>query len=386
MQISADRFSPGVQAKAVTAAAETKSFQRAAVVLERVGEVRMSARHLGRIAHKVGQQIVDQQHEQVALLKQNRLPVKVRNIPQLAVVEIDGGRIRTRQEEQGQGTHNPAWRETKNALFLRMQSDVHEEDPCPELPETLQDRNRIRQLVLEMTGSADGVEEQPDADMPHRNSPRYEGPRRLVRTGLSSLAGSHDFGLLMAAEAHQRGFFQAARKAFVGDGMKCNWTIQKTHFPEFVPIVDFLHVVGYLYRAAIAIGGDEDFGWGHCLEWTTDCWQGRVDQVIAEMTEWLSKQEPPADDEQWADEDPRKILRQSLTYLMNNRTRMNYPEYRRQGLPLTSSLMESFVKEINWRVKGSEKFWNDPSGANPILALRAASLCDDGRLDKLLTG
>jgi len=65
---------------------------------------------------------------------------------------------------------------------------------------------------------------------------------------------------------------------------------------------------------------------------------------------------------------------------------MNYPGYRQQGLPVTSSLMESFVKEMNWRVKGTEKFWNAPSGANPILALRAASLCDDERIEILLTG
>ena len=48
-------------------------------------------------------------------------------------------------------------------------------------------------------------------------------------------------------------------------------------------------------------------------------------------------------------------------------------------------LMESFVKEMNWRVKGTEKFWNDLSGANPSLALKAASLCGDNRIEHLLT-
>ncbi len=46
--------------------------------------------------------------------------------------------------------------------------------------------------------------------------------------------------------------------------------------------------------------------------------------------------------------------------------------------------MESFVKEINWRVKKTEKFWNNPGGANPILALKAASLYDGDRIDKFL--
>jgi hypothetical protein len=63
---------------------------------------------------------------------------------------------------------------------------------------------------------------------------------------------------------------------------------------------------------------------------------------------------------------------------------MNYPEYRRQGLPTTSAHMESLVKEINARVKGTEKFWNDGNSAEAILQIRAAALCDDDRLSTFL--
>jgi hypothetical protein len=44
--------------------------------------------------------------------------------------------------------------------------------------------------------------------------------------------------------------------------------------------------------------------------------------------------------------------------------------------------MESLVEEMNYRVKGTEMFWNDPDGAEAILQVRAASLCDDERLAK----
>jgi hypothetical protein len=66
--------------------------------------------------------------------------------------------------------------------------------------------------------------------------------------------------------------------------------------------------------------------------------------------------------------------------LENNRDRMNYPAYRRAGLPVTTAWMESLVKEMNYRVKGTEMFWNDPEGAEAILQVRAAALCDDERL------
>jgi hypothetical protein len=63
---------------------------------------------------------------------------------------------------------------------------------------------------------------------------------------------------------------------------------------------------------------------------------------------------------------------------------MDYPRYRREGLPITSSPMESLIKQINHRVKGSEMFWNAPHGAEAILQLRAASLSEDDRLDRHL--
>ena len=59
---------------------------------------------------------------------------------------------------------------------------------------------------------------------------------------------------------------------------------------------------------------------------------------------------------------------------------MNYADYRRQGLPVTSSAVESLIKEFNYRVKGTEKFWDNPEGAEAILQVRAAVLSDDDRL------
>jgi len=68
----------------------------------------------------------------------------------------------------------------------------------------------------------------------------------------------------------------------------------------------------------------------------------------------------------------------TLGYVENNRTRMDYPRYRRLGLPISSAPVESTIKLINRRVKGSEKFWLD-GGAEAILQLRAAYLSEDDR-------
>ena len=76
----------------------------------------------------------------------------------------------------------------------------------------------------------------------------------------------------------------------------------------------------------------------------------------------------------------RAVVARTVTYLTNNESRMNYPEYRKAGLPVSSAMIESLIKEINYRVKGTEKFWNRPDGAEAILQVRAAVLDDNDRL------
>jgi hypothetical protein len=64
-----------------------------------------------------------------------------------------------------------------------------------------------------------------------------------------------------------------------------------------------------------------------------------------------------------------------LRYLKNNADKMRYDLYRCQGLPIMTSAVESVIKMINRRVKGSEKFWSEP-GAEAILQLRADYLSE----------
>lgn len=82
--------------------------------------------------------------------------------------------------------------------------------------------------------------------------------------------------------------------------------------------------------------------------------------------------------------DPRAVVGRTITYLTNNLGHMDYPRYRQHGLPVTSAAVESLIKEVNYRVKGTEKFWNHPAGAEAILQVRTAMLGDDDRLGEYL--
>jgi len=372
------------------AAAETRSFKRAALVMKNVGGQPVSAQTIERVVHDVGWELADRRDADpktaAALAQRPESP------PNLAVVECDGGRIRTREPGHGPGVHRTTegWRETKNACLIRAQRKTSNDDPQPEPPECFCDPKHVAKIAETealsvaapppASSSEATVEERPDGvsllgDADWR-------PKRLVRTVLSSLACSKDFGKQMTREAKRRRFFEAAARAFLGDGLPWNWSIWKQHFPDFTAILDFIHVLSYLFVAAKAVHQDADDAWSQYLVWMRGCWQGDVAQVLEELRHWQAKLGEPLKDT--PDNDPRQIVASTLTYLSNNQQRMNYPEYRRQGLPVTTAWMESLVKEVNYRVKGTEMFWNNPEGAEAILQVRAAALCDDDRLVKHL--
>lgn len=355
---------------------------------EAVG-VPVSAKTIERVVHDVGRELARRRDadpkSDAGLAPRSESP------PPLAVVECDGGRIRTREPGHGPGVHRvgEGWREDKNACLIRALRTVSAEDPQPEPPESFCDPKHVAKIAeTEALSVAAVLPKDPAAD--HEGfevpgppqTPATWQPERLVRTVLSSLAEAKTFGGQMAREAKRRRFFEAPAKAFLGDGLPWNWSIWKKHFCEFTPILDFIHVLSYLFVAAKAVHGEAQDAWDQYLAWMRGCWSGDVAQVIAELRHRQAKLGLPA--KETPETDPRVIVSKTITYLENNRPRMDYPEYRRQGLPVTTAWMESLVKEINYRVKGTEMFWNDPEGAEAILQVRAAALSDDDRLLKHL--
>lgn len=350
-----------------------------------VGEP-VSAKTLERITQDVGLELAERRD--ASPQGDNSLAKTPEAPPDLAVIECDGGRARTREPGHGPGVHlnGKGWNETKNACLIRAQRKTFDEDPQPEPPECFCDPQHVAKIAETQALSvasprsteATVAEEDNDTSQPLIPEGDWR-PKRLVRTVLSSMANSDEFGRQMAREAQCRRFGEASAKAFLGDGLPWNWSIQKRHFSDYTPILDFVHVLSYLHLAAKAIHAeDQQQAWDQYLAWMRGSWQGDIDQVLDELSTWQAKLgEPPP---KAADTDPREILRITIQYLDHNRTRMNYSEYRQQGLPITTAWMESLVKEINWRVKGTEMFWNNPEGIEAILQVRAASLCDDGRL------
>ena len=378
--------SPAVLKKKVLAAAYAPSYSIGEMVLRKIGGIAITGRGLNKTAVKIGTEMVADREVKTEAYFDQPLPrqhAQPKTPIQLACLSADGGRMQTRDEGGGKGVHHPHWRETKNALFLRMKSDCFADDPHPDLPACFADRERLKTLLSGVAESSTpaGAEET-SAAVVHEKADVKWRPERLYRTCISSLEDSDTFGRMMEVEADSRGFYHAEKKAFVSDGLAYNWTIQQRHFRDFTPILDFVHAVERLYEAARCLNVDADHRWEDYLRWARCCWDGQIDQVIVELKQRQGELGPPPKDCEKTD--PRKIFADAIGYFENNATRMDYPEYRRQGLPTTSAHMESLVKEINVRVKGTEKFWNDGAGGEAILQIRAAALCDDDRLSNFL--
>jgi hypothetical protein len=405
-----------VQQKITYAGTVSRSFAEGSELLARLAEVAVSAKQVERVARRIGAERVAERDGEVAayqarpLAQRFAVPAGV-TPPDLAVVMADGGRLqildRTALPEaappppaagaaDGAATGTKAeawdeekvpaghWREDKVGLLLTMHSAVSATDPCPEIPPSFVDATRIPELVRELSRPVKQTEDVTDpAAAPETAAAApppaaaYRPPQVAQRKVLASRLTWPLFAPLVAAAAWAWGFQGAARKAFVGDGSANHWRLQRRFFGSFVPILDFIHALSYVYAAALA-GRARAAGWACYRQWIEWVWQGQVTRVLTALEGRQAELGLPEEDE--PETSPRQVVARTLTYLRNQQDKMRYDEYRRQGLPITSSLMESVVKQVNRRVKGTEKFWSEP-GAEAILQLRADQLSDDQPLE-----
>jgi hypothetical protein len=377
--------------KVVYAGSHASSFRQASEDLKEEAELDISEQRIMRATKRIGGERIEQRDAEVHDWEELSLPEQLSSareqVPAVAVVEMDGGRMQIRDERFGQASEDEAavleeshkgrfWRETKVGCLINVASTVSAEDPCPEIPRVFVDPRRMRQIAREIKGiGVEGAEEissrseAESVDRPGR-------PRVLVRTVIATRANIESFGKQLSVAAWHRGFAAAPRKAFVADGLEANWSTWRKHFSHYTPIVDFIHALCYVFAAALA-GRRLREGWPIYCQWVQWIWSGQVAMVIAALRQRQQEVGLPEKDE--SEESPRSKVADALRYLENQQSRMHYDEYRRQGLPITSSHIESTIKQINRRVKGTEKFWSD-GGAEALLQLTADYLSETNPL------
>jgi hypothetical protein len=400
-------YSPTLLHHILYATAEVKSHNKAAKLLEVLDDLSISGRHVNRLAEEIGLEMATQRDRAVEDFVHHRRQPPTAAAPEVAVIGVDGGRVLTRASGQGTGVHGQGWKEDKVACLQTMSGATFGDDPHAEPPRCFLDAPKVDKLVRDIQAQHGKRQEDelpqleelaldkakppvsatpPAADATTAVAERVWPPQRTEnsRTCVATMQDCHAFGKMVAAEAYCRNFHAARRGALLGDGGAWIWTQHQKWFSYLTPIADFVHPLTYLYVTATAVSATVSERWQQYVDWMTQCWQGGVANVIADMEARLAQREPHAGPGKLPATDPREVLRRTIGYLRNNQQHMNYAEYRKQGLPITSSLVESLIKEINYRVKGTEKFWDNPEGAEAILQLRAAVLSDDNRLQNFI--
>ena len=383
-------YTPQVYRRIVFAAAQSVSFQEAADSLRELADQTLLSKRVWRAAKRIGEEHVTEcraaadRYEALPLPAQQGTPSP--QVPRVACVQMDGGRFQVRERvaatsglaEPKGSTEESSWREYKAGVLLSMTSEVRTEDPCPELPATFADPGKMREISREIKGfTSESPVSISSAETAKPDCKKRAGrPETLVKSVVATSGDVHAFGPLLASAAHERGFHAAPRKAFVADGSATNWGVWRRYFSHYTPILDFVHALMYVYAGAMA-GRPVDVGWVHYRDWAQWLWSGQVDRLLAALAQRQQELGLPEKDEEGT---PRAQVAESLNYLTNQRERMHYAGYRKQGLPLTSSPMESTIKQINRRLKGSEKFWDE--GANPMLHLVADRLSQTNMVDK----
>lgn len=382
-------YTPRTMSKLIHAAVHSGSYEQASHDVQELAEAQVSGERIRRLVKRIGGERLAERAAAVQRFMGLPLPAQQGSpgvpIPPVVSVQMDGGRvqIRDRRQPPGQREGDSYWRELKVGDLRTFQSEVHAVDPCPQLPEVFLDPVRMREMVREIKGFSQPAEAENTACSAAEASDeaalqqRRERPQPLVLSVVATRENVHRFGELLASAAYERGFHAAERKAFVADGAEANWTVWRTHFSPYTPIVDFVHAVSYVYAAAHA-GAAPSEGWTTYVEWAQWLWEGNVAHVIAALEARQPARGEPAPQE--PDHSPHQQTATTLGYLRNQQSRLHYAEYRKQGLPTTSSYVESTVKRLHRRVKGTEKFWSE--GLENLLILAADHLSDTRPLDR----
>src|SRR5205807_10361094 len=103
------------------------------------------------------------------------------------------------------------------------------------------------------------------------------------------------------------------RKGYICDGQQYNWSRYELHLVAlgFIAILDFLHLLAYLYGAAQAVEGKgSSQAWARYESWLRLAWAGRTQELLVGLRAGGAKRGPPPPG--CPDEGPRKIATEAL--------------------------------------------------------------------------
>lgn len=381
LRLGTEGYSPSLLYKIEWAGANAGSFGQARQALEKLAELKISSKHVQRITERLGGERQYNRDQEVREFRAGRLKPKYKESPATVAVHLDAGKIQMRNDDGAPGVRGPHWCDTKVGCLATYPGVEYDHDPHPTPPAVFLNQTAVKKLCSEMDRGDRPAEELEAGEVKGASQaeshPEAAPPRPRVVTAVATLGHCEEFGWQVAAEAQRRGFYEAGQKAIVGDGGNWIEPLGQLHFPGFTQVLDFIHLLVHLYAAACCVWGQScRRAWGLYEKLLRSAWAGKIGEVLQCLEHHQERlgHAPPGAPEA----DPRRRLERVIAYVRQNAARMDYPRYRQAGLPTTSTLVESKIKQFNARVKGTDKFWIG-GGAEAILQSRAAFLSQDNR-------
>ena len=310
-------WSEGLVKEAVWLSGAMGSFEQAEETFARIGHVVMSDNTIWQRAKKWGErcQMLDKQQQAAA----NRLaqrgevgPAKSKSAMRLGV-GIDGANIYIRQE---------GWKELKVGCVFEVQ---------------------LRPLF----------------DLETRE--RLEQGHAVNNSYVAHLGGPEIFGQQLWAVAQQRGWEQHYETQAIGDGAPWIWNLVKLHFYDSLQTVDYYHATQHLSTAASLLYPTQPEAaerWLNRME--TQLFQGHAAHLAASLAQAAG-----------GNSQRHKDLQTEADYFHKHQRRMQYLEFREEGFPIGSGMVESEAKQFKARFCGPGMRWSRP-GAERLIPIRAA--------------
>jgi hypothetical protein len=319
-------WSDGVEREAVYLSGALSSFELAATILKRLGQIEISQPSVWRCSQAA--RMAFGRMEEAERVRAHATPDRWEPVSQAEVKELrmgvsmDGVTMHIRSE---------GWKEVKIGVVFD-----------------------IERTPIKDTLSGEMV------DKAHAVHNSY----------VAHLGGAEELGEKTWTEAQRRGWEQAQDSIVGGDGAPWIWNQASLHFGESHQVLDWYHAQTHLCAAARVMkpdGGAAYTRWVNSRK--TLLYQGHALQIAQELE--MTALKPGANAEE---------LLSEAAYFRINHKRMNYIELREEEWPIGSGIVESGAKQFKARFAGPGMRWSR-SGAENLLPIRSAIL--GGRFDQM---
>ena len=181
---------------------------------------------------------------------------------------------------------------------------------------------------------------------------------------------AEQFGSRLYMAAAQAGVQVARESVVIGDGAEWIWNLADHHYLGATQILDLWHACEHIHALARAYYGEAT---EQGNRWAQEHCRSLKQSGPGKLLRALRRMKPRT-------EEQREAVRLETGYFTRNKQRMQYPEFRRQGMMIGSGPVEAGCKiVVGQRLKGAGMRWSK-KGADACLAVRTALLSQQPQL------